>query len=79
MPIEDLLSIEGFDEELVTELRNRADNHLAEQEEKFIKRRPTVPRCGRRRPCRPFGGTLTEHSASRQTNDEALDNPGYSP
>ncbi len=39
VPIEDLFSIEGFDEDLGTELRNRALNHLAEQEEKFTQRR----------------------------------------
>ncbi|MHA1114066.1 MAG: transcription termination factor NusA, partial [Alphaproteobacteria bacterium] len=39
IPVEDMLSIEGFDEELVTELRNRAHNHLADEEEKFALRR----------------------------------------
>jgi len=39
VPIEDLLAIEGFDEELSEELRNRAHIHLAEKEEEHIKRR----------------------------------------
>jgi N utilization substance protein A len=39
VPIDDLLSIEGFDEELAEELRNRAHNHLAEKEEEYARRR----------------------------------------
>ena len=39
VPVEDLFSIEGFDEDLATELRNRAHNYLAEQEEEFSQRR----------------------------------------
>ena len=33
VPVDDLIGIEGFDEELATELRNRAHSHLSEQEE----------------------------------------------
>jgi N utilization substance protein A len=39
VPIEDLLAIEGFDEELSEELRNRAHIHLAEKEEEYATRR----------------------------------------
>jgi len=39
VPFEDLLSIEGFDEDLAEELRNRAHAHLAEKEEEYAKRR----------------------------------------
>lgn len=35
VPIEDLLSIEGFDEEIAEELRNRANNFLSEEEERL--------------------------------------------
>jgi N utilization substance protein A len=38
VPIEDLLGIEGFDEELATELRNRAHLHLSEVEEQNVAR-----------------------------------------
>jgi transcription termination/antitermination protein NusA len=38
VPIEDLLGIEGFDEDLATELRNRAHLHLAEMEEQNVAR-----------------------------------------
>jgi N utilization substance protein A len=39
VPIEDLLGIEGFDEEIAEELRNRANMFLSEQEESFTTRR----------------------------------------
>ncbi len=39
VPVEDMLSIGGFDEDLAAELRNRARNYLAEQEEKYALRR----------------------------------------
>ena len=39
VPIEDLLAIEGFDEELSEELRNRAHTHLSEKEEEYASRR----------------------------------------
>jgi N utilization substance protein A len=39
VPIEDLLAIEGFDEDLSEELRNRAHIHLAEKEEEYATRR----------------------------------------
>ena len=39
VPIEDLLSIEGFDEEIAEELRNRANNFLSEEEERLVKMR----------------------------------------
>jgi N utilization substance protein A len=39
VPIEDLLAIEGFDEELSEELRTRAHTHLAEKEEEYAVRR----------------------------------------
>ena len=39
VPIEDLLSIEGFDEEIAEELRVRARNFLAEEEERLTTRR----------------------------------------
>ena len=39
VPIEDVVGIEGFDEDLATELRNRAHLHLAEKEEEYIARR----------------------------------------
>jgi N utilization substance protein A len=39
VPKEDLLVIEGFDEELSEELRNRAHTHLAEKEEEYATRR----------------------------------------
>ena len=39
VPIEDLLSIEGFDEEIAEELRNRANNFLSEEEERLAKMR----------------------------------------
>jgi N utilization substance protein A len=35
VPIEDLLSIEGFDEDIAEELRNRANNFLSEEEERL--------------------------------------------
>ena len=35
VPIEDLLTIEGFDEEIAEELRNRASVFLTEEEERF--------------------------------------------
>jgi N utilization substance protein A len=35
VPDEDLLSIEGFDEEIAEELRNRAKNFLSEEEERL--------------------------------------------
>ena len=35
VPIEDLLSIEGFDEEIAQELRNRANSFLSEEEERL--------------------------------------------
>ena len=35
VPIEDLLAIEGFDEELANELRNRAQTFLAEEEKRL--------------------------------------------
>ena len=35
VPIEDLLSIEGFDEEIAEELRNRANSFLSEEEERL--------------------------------------------
>jgi len=38
VPVEDLISIEGFDEEVATELRNRAHAHLSEQEEENNRR-----------------------------------------
>ncbi|MBD20126.1 MAG: transcription termination/antitermination protein NusA [Rhodospirillaceae bacterium] len=37
VPVEDLLAIEGFDEELSEELRNRAHIYLAEKEEQYAK------------------------------------------
>jgi len=39
VPIEDLLSIEGFDEEIANELRARAQNFLTEQEKKMTEKR----------------------------------------
>jgi N utilization substance protein A len=39
VPMEDLMSIEGFDEDLAGELRNRAHNYLAEKEEEYTRRR----------------------------------------
>jgi transcription termination/antitermination protein NusA len=39
VPIEDLLSIEGFDEEIASELRARAQNYLSEQEKKLTEKR----------------------------------------
>ena len=39
VPIEDLLSIEGFDEEIAEELRNRANNFLTEEEERLASKR----------------------------------------
>ena len=39
VPVEDLFEIEGFDEEISTELRERARAHLAEKDEKLSKRR----------------------------------------
>jgi N utilization substance protein A len=39
VPMDDLLSIEGFDEELVNELRDRARNFLTEEEERLTSRR----------------------------------------
>ncbi|HEU0071719.1 MAG TPA: transcription termination factor NusA [Alphaproteobacteria bacterium] len=39
VPAEDLANIEGFDESVAEELRSRAQNFLAEQEEKFAARR----------------------------------------
>jgi N utilization substance protein A len=36
VPIEDLVAIEGFDEELSSELRNRAQNYLAEEDAKYV-------------------------------------------
>ncbi len=39
VPIEDLLAIEGFDEELSEELRNRAHTHLSEKEKEYASRR----------------------------------------
>jgi N utilization substance protein A len=39
VPIEDLLSIEGFDEEIANELRARAQNYLSEQEKKLTEKR----------------------------------------
>ena len=38
VPVEDLIGIEGFDEELAAELRNRALSHLSELEEKNNRR-----------------------------------------
>jgi N utilization substance protein A len=35
VPIEDLLSIEGFDEDIAEELRTRANNFLSEEEERL--------------------------------------------
>ena len=35
VPVEDLLSIEGFDEEIAEELRNRANSFLSEEEERL--------------------------------------------
>ena len=39
VPIEDLLSIEGFDEEIAEELRNRANIFLSEEEERLTEQR----------------------------------------
>jgi len=39
VPFEDLLGIEGFDEDLAGELRNRAHHYLAEKEEEYAQRR----------------------------------------
>jgi N utilization substance protein A len=39
VPIEDLLSIEGFDEDIAEELRNRANNFLSEEEERLAGKR----------------------------------------
>ncbi len=39
VPIEDLLAIEGFDEELARELRNRAQTFLAEEEKRLTEER----------------------------------------
>jgi N utilization substance protein A len=39
VPIEDLLSIEGFDEDIANELRARAQNFLTEQEKKLTEKR----------------------------------------
>ncbi len=39
VPIGDLISIEGFDEELATELHNRAETYLAEQEALYAEER----------------------------------------
>jgi N utilization substance protein A len=39
VPMEDLLSIEGFDEEIANELRARAQNFLSEQEKKMTEKR----------------------------------------
>jgi N utilization substance protein A len=39
VPMEDLLSIEGFDEEIANELRARAQNYLSEQEKKMTEKR----------------------------------------
>ncbi len=39
VPFEDLLSVEGFDEDLAGELRTRARSFLAEKEEEYTKRR----------------------------------------
>jgi N utilization substance protein A len=39
VPVEDLLAIEGFDEELSAELRSRAHTHLSEKEEEYASRR----------------------------------------
>ena len=39
VPIEDLLSIEGFDEDIAEELRNRANAFLAEEEERLTTER----------------------------------------
>ena len=39
VPIEDLLSIEGFDEEIAEELRNRANIFLSEEEERLTEER----------------------------------------
>jgi N utilization substance protein A len=39
LPKEDLLTIEGFDDELVDALRERARNHLSERDAKFTARR----------------------------------------
>ena len=39
VPIEDLLSIEGFDEEIAEELRNRANIFLTEEEERLTEER----------------------------------------
>jgi N utilization substance protein A len=38
VPVDDLIGIEGFDEELATELRNRAHSHLSELEEQNNRR-----------------------------------------
>ncbi len=39
VPMEDLLSVEGFDEDIANELRARAQAYLAEQEKKMTERR----------------------------------------
>ncbi|MGF1641210.1 MAG: transcription termination factor NusA [Rhodospirillales bacterium] len=39
VPFEDLLAIEGFEEELATELRNRARTHLAVRDEEYERKR----------------------------------------
>ncbi len=42
VPIGDLISIEGFDEELATELHNRAETYLAEQEALYAEERRSL-------------------------------------
>jgi len=39
VPVEDLMDIEGFDEDVATELRERARNHLAQRDEELSRRR----------------------------------------
>jgi N utilization substance protein A len=81
VPIEDLLSIEGFDEDIAEELRNRANNFLSEEEERLATMRRELgvhdelaafwPACPRRwwsRSARPASKRSTTWVTSRPTS-----------
>ena len=42
VPLEDLLNIEGFDDDIAEELRNRANAFLAEEEERLTEERRKI-------------------------------------